>query len=528
MNELLSACTASTVVHADTERRRDLTCVAVDARVIARFESTLPADDDHPYRTGPWRPNLTEWHVRDCDVVGELPADLDGIYLRNTENPLHPALGRYHPFDGDGMLHAVEFGNGTASYRNRFVRTAGFEAELAAGGPLWAGSAEPPSRSLRDGWGARTRMKDASSHRRRRPRRSRPHQLLPVRRPLRPSTRSRSSSTVRCAGTDWFPAAGVSAHPKVDPTTGELLFFNYATSAPYLHYGVADADQHARPLHADRAARPPAASRHGVHRALRHPQRLPAVLGSRPARRGIHAVRFFPDLPTRIGVLPRHGGDDEIRWFEATPTYVLHWINAYEDGDEWSCSTASSSATPQLAMRRPTPADPTSGDVPLPRRHRARPVPYRWRLDLTTGAVKEEFLSDRISEFGTINADHLGRPYRYCYSLPPEPGWFLFNGLRRTDVETGTTVRVPLRRRRLRQRGAAGAPRRSDGRGRRLRRHHHDGHRRRPLRMPRLRRRRPHRRTAGARAAAGTGLLRHAQLLDAARRGALSQCMRKS
>jgi carotenoid cleavage dioxygenase len=32
----------------------------VDARVIARFESTLPADEDHPYRTGPWRPNVTE------------------------------------------------------------------------------------------------------------------------------------------------------------------------------------------------------------------------------------------------------------------------------------------------------------------------------------------------------------------------------------------------------------------------------------------------------------------------------------
>jgi carotenoid cleavage dioxygenase len=68
------------------------------------------------------------------------------------------------------------------------------------------------------------------------------------------------------------------------------------------------------------------------------------------------------------------------------------------------------------------------------------PVPYRWRLDLTTGAVKEETLSDGASEFGTINGDHLGRRYRYCYSLLPEPGWFLFNGLRRTDVETGATV----------------------------------------------------------------------------------------
>jgi carotenoid cleavage dioxygenase len=67
------------------------------------------------------------------------------------------------------------------------------------------------------------------------------------------------------------------------------------------------------------------------------------------------------------------------------------------------------------------------------------PVPYRWRLDLRSGSVKEEVLSDAGSEFGKINGGRLGRPYRYCYSLVPEPGWFLFRGLRRTDVDTGTT-----------------------------------------------------------------------------------------
>ena len=49
--------------------------------------------------------------------------------------------------------------------------------------------------------------------------------------------------------------------------------------------------------------------------------------------KGVHAVRFHPDLPTRFAVVPRLG-DGPARWFEAEPTYVLHWINAYEDGDE--------------------------------------------------------------------------------------------------------------------------------------------------------------------------------------------------
>ena len=60
----------------------------MDVTVVGRMLSTLPADDDHPYRTGAWRPQTTE---RDAvlDVVGDLSPDLDGVYLRNTENPLH-------------------------------------------------------------------------------------------------------------------------------------------------------------------------------------------------------------------------------------------------------------------------------------------------------------------------------------------------------------------------------------------------------------------------------------------------------
>jgi carotenoid cleavage dioxygenase-like enzyme len=66
-------------------------------------------------------------------LEGAIPTDLDGVYLRNTENPVHEPLGRYHPFDGDGMVHQIEFKDGKAAYRNRFIRTRGFEAEQEAG-----------------------------------------------------------------------------------------------------------------------------------------------------------------------------------------------------------------------------------------------------------------------------------------------------------------------------------------------------------------------------------------------------------
>ena len=70
----------------------------MNVEVVGKFLSTLPEDDDHPYRTGPWRPQTTEWDADDLTVVeGEIPRDLDGVYLRNTENPLHPALQAVPP-----------------------------------------------------------------------------------------------------------------------------------------------------------------------------------------------------------------------------------------------------------------------------------------------------------------------------------------------------------------------------------------------------------------------------------------------
>jgi hypothetical protein len=43
------------------------------------------------------------------DIEGEVPKDLTGMYVRNGPNRRFEAPGRYHWFDGDGMLHAVRF-----------------------------------------------------------------------------------------------------------------------------------------------------------------------------------------------------------------------------------------------------------------------------------------------------------------------------------------------------------------------------------------------------------------------------------
>lgn len=403
--------------------------------LVGKFLSTLPEDDDHPYRTGPWRPQTTEWEADGLiPVQGEIPNDLDGIYLRNTENPLHPALKTYHPFDGDGMLHVVGFRDGKAFYRNRFVRTDGFLAENEAGGPLWPGLAEPVQLAKREnGWGARTRMKDASST------------DVIVHRGIALTSFYQCGDLYRLdpysANTlgkeTWngrFPADwGVSAHPKVDNKTGELLFFSYSKQDPFLRYGVVD--QSNELVHHVDVPLPGPRLPHDMAFTENYVILNDFPLFWDPAllEHDVHLPRFYPDMPSRFAVLPRRGSTEDIRWFEADPTFVLHFVNAFEDGDE-------------IVLDGFFEGDPSPLDTGGPKWERLfrflaldrlQSRLHRWRFNLATGAVKEERLSESITEFGMINADYAARDYRYAYAATGKPGWFLFDGLVKHDLLTG-------------------------------------------------------------------------------------------
>jgi carotenoid cleavage dioxygenase len=410
------------------------------ARLVDTFRSTLPADDDHPYRTGPWRPQVHEWDDDQLPVVaGAVPDDLDGVYLRNTENPLHPAVANYHPFDGDGMLHMVEFGQGRAAYRNRFVRTDGLEAEAGAGRSLWAGFIESPADAELDhGWGARGLMKDSSST------------DVVVHRGAALTSFYQCGDLYRIdprTGADlgketWggdFPEWGVSAHTKVDRRTGELLWFSYSKQAPYLRYGVVD--DAGKLVHAVDVDLPGPRLPHDMAFSENY-----AILNDFPMywdpellRAGVHVPRFDPDLPSRFAVVPRRGASSDVRWFEADPTYVLHFTNAYEDGEQlvlegfrqWNPSPSTKGATSlQEAAFRFLALDTLQTRL------------HRWRFDLTTGATTEEVLYDGFTEFGTINDHAATTENRYVYAATGVAGRFMFDGLVKHDLRTGGSERV--------------------------------------------------------------------------------------
>ncbi len=397
---------------------------------IRRIKPTIE-NWEHPYLSGAWTPNFEEFNASDLKVIGEIPSDLDGVFLRNTENPVHEAIGRYHPFDGDGMVHSVSFANGKASYCNRFVETSGFRAEQEAGHALWAGLMEHPSRSLRPGSCAHEGLKDSSStdiivH---------AGQALSTFYQCGAGYRLDPMTLEQFGAESWVPVEGISAHPKVDERSGELLFFNYSKAAPYMHYGVVGADnklKHYVPIDAPGPRLPHDMAFTENYSILND---LPMFWDADLLKSGNHVVRMHENTPTRFAIIPRFGQTEDIQWFEAEPTYVLHWLNAWEEGDEIIL----------LGYFQDNPVPDSYADAP-PGYGRmmgyldqwsVKPRLHQWRFNLRTGQTIEERLDDRTLEFGVINARYGGVKNRFGYSANPLPGWFLFTGLTKHDFKTG-------------------------------------------------------------------------------------------
>ncbi|MGH8611734.1 MAG: carotenoid oxygenase family protein [Gammaproteobacteria bacterium] len=395
---------------------------------------------EHPYLNGAWAPQHAEVNATGLDVIeGAIPTDLDGIYLRNTQNPVHQPLGTYFPFDGDGMIHQIDFHGGRASYRNRFVRTRGFQAEQEAKGSLWRGVCDRDrGLSERPGVGPYDLVKDASST------------DIKVHAGKALSMFSLCGEgyrldphTLETLGLEgWVPIDGLSAHAKVDEATGELMFFNYSMHAPYMHYGVVDKNNRLViyfpvPLPGPRMPHDMAFTEHWS--ILND---MPLFTDAESLARKSRKVTMHWDVPSRFDLIPRHGPAEDIRWFAAAPTYVQHWVNAYEEGDEVILDG--------YFQEDPLPKPPEGFPPGLGNMmaivdlHRVKARLHRWRFNLADGTTREERLDDRALEFGTFNQRYAGKKYRYAYSCTFEPGWFLFKGWVKHDLNTGKSWEYQL------------------------------------------------------------------------------------
>jgi carotenoid cleavage dioxygenase len=348
---------------------------------------------------GNYAPIHAEYDIEDLPVAGELPRELQGTLFRNGPNPQFTPIDplRHHWFVGDGMVHAFTLDNGRASYRNRWVRTAKWRAENAAGEALLTGFGGPAKRNVvvaNEGvantsiiWHAGHLLALEEAHP--------PIELDP--RTL--ATRGVQNFNGRLSGP-------FTAHPKQDPETGELIFFAYSANGPLssgMSYGTIGRDGEVRRF--EQFETPYCSMVHDFAVTRRHVlfPILPLHGSLERAKAGFMPYAWEPDLGAHIGILERGRGVESLRWFRGENCYVFHVLNAWEEGERIIVDVIQYDTPPLFPH-----ADGTNGwDVD------GRLV--RWILDPRAGtdAFKRSQLDEMSGEFPRLDERRTGLANRF-------------------------------------------------------------------------------------------------------------------
>jgi carotenoid cleavage dioxygenase-like enzyme len=401
---------------------------------------TLDANwPQHPNLQGAFAPYLAEDEITPLEVVGEIPRELHGTLYRNGPNPQFPPRGgmAYHWFDGDGMIHAVSLADGRAQYKNRWVRTRRFDLERKAGRALFGGltsmaESDPAAMRALEARGLSPYEQiqlaaDAGNtnviwH---------AQKLLALLEIANPTELDpRTLATRGACDFDGKLAGGMTAHPKVDPETGELLGFVYSAVAPYLRYHVVD--RAGRLTRTEPIDVPVGAMMHDFIATREHVIFPWFPMSFREENLRTNAVwHWEPELGTRIGVIPRDGGNRDVVWFELDTCFVYHFLNAHSDGRRVIVEGVRYPHVGLFPVAKPGEPEPP----PAPG------LMTRFTLDLATRTCRVEPLDDVQCEFPRLDERRAGLSYRHGFApgtLPRDEGAVPFNAILHYDLAKGT------------------------------------------------------------------------------------------
>jgi len=226
------------------------------------------------------------------------------------------------------------------------------------------------------------------------------------------------------------PVHNVTAHPKVCPETGELVFFGYDLQAPVVHYSVADRD--GRLLRTldfpTRGGKPVMMHDMAITKNYSILLEFPLYFELKRAMKG-DKMPYVHDTssPSHFAVLPRHATSvEEARWFQGASAMAFHIANAWEEGN-----------TVKLVG---CPAERFSFKY-------GEATPSRlceWTFDLDTGRTTERQLDSTHVEFPVIHPQRTGAPNRYVWAAifaGPGAPFHSICGCIKFDLQTGRSLR---------------------------------------------------------------------------------------
>jgi carotenoid cleavage dioxygenase len=364
---------------------------------------------DMPFISDHYSPVAQEHTAHALTVHGTLPPELTGRYFRNGHNP-KPGVVPTHWFKGAGMVHGLRLRDGNAEwYRNRWVRTPALD-----GAPLQ----RPDGTMDLTASVAGTHVIEHAGR------------ILALQEANLPFELTAELDTVGAHDFDGKLTTAMTAHPKEDPTTGELHFFAYSPLPPHLIYYVANAAGEIIRHDVVDGAGP--SLMHDFAITENHVVWLDmSVVFDHAEQSGI-PYRWHDDYAPRIGVMPRTG-NTEVTWYDVEPGALLHVANAHED------------ASGRIHVEGPRFDRPAwenswkwwTGAPGHPETPNAGAVQHRWTLEPSTRRAKEEPMDGLPTDFPTINDAVLGRRNRYSYAIAFPGGGLHQHAVVKYDNNTG-------------------------------------------------------------------------------------------
>jgi carotenoid cleavage dioxygenase-like enzyme len=372
---------------------------------------------DTPSFTGFNTPSRIEADIADLDVVGTIPAELDGAFYRVQPDPqFPPRLGDDIAFNGDGMVTMFRFEGGRCHFKQRWAQTDKWKLENEAGKGLFGAYRNPLTDDPAVGGKIRgTANTTAFVY----------GGKLYALKEDSPALAMDLVTMETHGYTDFEGITGqtFTAHPKVDPETGNMIAFGYAAKGictdDVTYYEISPEGELIRELwfkapyycmmH-DFAITPDYALFHIV----------PSIGNMERLEKGQPHFGFDTTMPVYLGVLPRRAGStaEDIRWFKRDNCFASHVMNAFQEGSKIHFDTPE-------AKNNMFPFFPDVHGEPF-NGMEAMSYLTRWTVDMASNG--DEFdsvtrLTDTAAEFPRIDDRRAGLPYRY--------GWMLEMDMRR-------------------------------------------------------------------------------------------------
>ena len=371
---------------------------------------------DGPAPAGFFSPERFEADVFDCEVEGNIPENIDGTFVRVGGSWFYPGKNGYsNPFSPEGYVSAFRINNGIVDYRGKYVRTPRFLNNLAERKQLYGRYRNPytsdPGYQKPDqpflGTVANTAPIAHGGKMFALKEDAQPYELDP--------------NTLETLGA-WdfdgqYQSQTFSAHPKIDPISGDMVTFGYEASGLLTNdIWIYTINPEGQVVHDVRIQAPYVSAIHDF--AITQEHIIIPVFGwvtsEEQLREGRDHWLNDPDAPSYWGILPRFGEASDVRWFKGPPLNIVHTLNAWTDGNKviLEAPIADGCPFPWIENTDGTPWNPQTAGFTIRR--------LIFDLDSTGDSYEEEvfFGGRQFTDLARIDDRYISVPSRYIWS-----GW---------------------------------------------------------------------------------------------------------